>query len=192
MTTSKKTDLYFDRIHRELDQESDRSVAIVAAALIDEALASLIERKLIPAEKNDFCIFSQINSPIGTFSSRINACYQLGLISLEMHKDLHFIRKIRNKFAHEPFDLTFENDAIRDWVLHLMRNSKYQDTDPNRENTGPEGSRYDFIFSVGWRLFALTETDIDVEKLPSKFPEFGYIKYEELPEDIRRLLENQT
>jgi len=65
-------DEYFNRLHLELDKETDRSVAIIAVAIVDEALKRLIEKLLIKTKNKEHCIFSSANSPLGSLSAKIN------------------------------------------------------------------------------------------------------------------------
>ncbi|MEM7803283.1 MAG: DUF4145 domain-containing protein [Pseudomonadota bacterium] len=175
MPISAKTNEFYDRLHRELDRETDRSVAIIAAALVDSALQDLVQGFLIPSKKQDRCILSGYDSPLGTFSAKIDAALQFGLISADLHRDLHLLRKIRNDFAHDPFELTFESAAVSSRVRELMTNSRFDSQSKERIDTGPGGTRHDFIFSVGWRLFSLTEEMDEIERLKPRIPEFGYI-----------------
>ncbi|AEJ01072.1 hypothetical protein Nit79A3_1228 [Nitrosomonas sp. Is79A3] len=169
-------DKYFDRLHIELEKDTDRSVAIVAAALVDDVLKELLARKLLPHKDKENCIFSKPGSPIGSFSSRINAAYQLGLISSLMYRDLQLLRKIRNEFAHEPFALSFDDPSIKSKVIELDKKSDYINRNSEaRHNIGGKGTRIDFIFLVGWRLYALTRAIEDIEIVQEKPPEFGYI-----------------
>ncbi|MEN9657946.1 MAG: hypothetical protein RL571_1411 [Pseudomonadota bacterium] len=162
-------------MHNELGKDSDRSVAIVAAALVDDVLMQLLSKKLLPAKDVNNCIYSNQSSPLGSFSSRINALHQLGVISGSMHRDLHILRKIRNDFAHEPSDLNFESPAIKSRVLELNKESNYLEKNKiARENVGPQGMRYDFIFGVGWRLYSLSRDIEVIECVPKRLAEFGY------------------
>lgn len=181
---------YFERLHLGLQRDSDRSVAIVAAALLDEALANSLKAKLLPAIKKENCIFSSPQSPLGSFSSRIDAAFQLGLISKHLHRDLHLIRKIRNDFAHNPWDLNFEDPKIKSRVIELEKVSNYKARNPeSRDIAGPEGARYDFIFSVGWRLYSLNESIPEIKQYESILMEFGYFDEGKLPSDVKKCLE---
>jgi DNA-binding MltR family transcriptional regulator len=170
------TDKFCDRLHLELGKETDRSVAIVASALLDEALKESVKARLLPARKNEWCILSGGNSPLSTFSSRINFCYQIGLISHVMQRDLHIIRKLRNDFAHNPFELSFNYNAVKNRVSELDNIANYREKNPEaRSNVGPAGTKHDFIFAVGWRLYCLTELIKDIEPNKDHSPEFGYL-----------------
>lgn len=186
-----KSDVYFDRIHKELDEDSDRAVVIVATAMVDDALKELINAKLLPAKNKEHCIISNPSSPLGTFSSRINACYQIGLISESMHRDLHILRKLRNDFAHNPFDLTFESSSVKSRVIELDKISNYLIRNKEaRDNVASSGTRGDFIFSIGWRLYSLTCNIEKIEKSKIQSHEFGYVDFESFPEEIKQLFKD--
>jgi hypothetical protein len=84
----------------EFKEESDRAAVILGAAKLDALLQQILDRYLRPSLSNSDELLEG-DSPLSTFSSRINACYRLGLITPEFAKALHSIRRIRNSFAHE-------------------------------------------------------------------------------------------
>jgi DNA-binding MltR family transcriptional regulator len=182
------TDKFWDRLHLELEKETDRSVVIVASALLDEALKESVKARLLPAKKTELCILSGGNSPLSTFSSRINFCYQIGLISNVMQRDLHIIRKLRNDFAHDPFELSFKDNSVKNRISELNSVVNYGEKNIKaRSNIGPPGIKYDFIFAVSWRLHCLTESIKEIVPNKDCFPEFGYLDLEAM----KRILESQ-
>lgn len=113
MSSKKKQSQYFGRLISESNDESDRAVAILLSAELDELLRRIIERKLVPHNKQIFKDVSKNDllssyGAIGTFAARIDLGYRLGLLDSFVAHDLHIIRKIRNMFAHEPHGLNFE------------------------------------------------------------------------------------
>jgi DNA-binding MltR family transcriptional regulator len=100
---------------KQLAKESERGVAIIAAAYLDEQLHQLIANFLVDDEKEvdellggDTCF----GSALGSFDSRIRAAYCLGLISRDEYYDLKIIKKIRNQFAHRLHGVSFEDQSI--------------------------------------------------------------------------------
>lgn len=83
----------------EMTGESDRSVAIVGAAWVEESLAAAIEAFLEPHAKSVERLL-QRTGPLAAFSAKIDLARLLGMTSNEIWSDLHAIRKIRNEFAH--------------------------------------------------------------------------------------------
>src|SRR5690606_22588339 len=84
----------------EMNGQTDRGVAIVGSAWVEEALSALIEWFLHSDPKVWERLFKN-NGPIATFSAKIDLAKLLGLISEIIRSDLHRIRDIRNELAHE-------------------------------------------------------------------------------------------
>jgi DNA-binding MltR family transcriptional regulator len=91
--------------------ESDRACAVLGAALIDERLKQLFDRRL-HFSKNELLHYSGV---LGSFSSRITVARALAWISEDVHFDLNQIRDIRNKFAHNAdHELSFADQSTAD------------------------------------------------------------------------------
>src|SRR5687768_1256658 len=83
----------------EMAGESDRAVAVVGAAWVEEALQGAITDCLdrhVEAQKRLF----NGAGPLATFSAKIDLGRLIGIMSDAIHSDLHAIREIRNEFAH--------------------------------------------------------------------------------------------
>ena len=85
------------RLTEEFHTESDRAAALVAAALVDENLESLLRSFLVNDEHEVEII---LGSNLQSLGGRVRACYCLGLISHDEMHDLRIIKEIRNYFAH--------------------------------------------------------------------------------------------
>ena len=94
-----------------LRTESDRGCALLAAAYLDEQLAEAVRDALVDDEKVAGCLLNS-GRALGTFSTRIDMAYLLGLLGPRARRDLHLIRRIRNEFAHYPTTLAFDNDRV--------------------------------------------------------------------------------
>jgi DNA-binding MltR family transcriptional regulator len=94
-----------------LNAETDRGCALMAAAYLDAELESLLRVHFVQNKTVADDLLGQ-NRPLGTFSSRIDLAYALGLIPTTSFRDLHLIRKIRNDFAHKAAPLSFEYDPM--------------------------------------------------------------------------------
>lgn len=94
-----------------LSPETDRGCALMAAAFLDSELELLIRSCVVDDRGVSDEVLGQAK-PLGTFSSRIDVAYLLGLISLGARRDLHLIRKIRNEFGHVHHPLSFTDQAI--------------------------------------------------------------------------------
>lgn len=99
-------------IQAELQKETDRGVAILAAAMLDEKLKTILSNFLIQGVQSD-ALLKGSNAPIGTFSAKLNMAFAVGLISSDEYHDAEIIRRIRNDFAHKfDFAFSFENQSV--------------------------------------------------------------------------------
>ena len=108
----------------EMNGESDRAVAIVGAAWVEEALSDAITSFLHSHQKSQDRLFGS-NGPLSTLSAKIDLARMLGIVTDSIRSDLHVIRDIRNEFAHhiahktDHTRLTFSANHIRDKCLAL-------------------------------------------------------------------------
>lgn len=125
----------FITLVEEMNGESDRAVAIVGAAWVEEALSGAVTSFLHTHGKSQERLFSG-NAPLSTFSAKIDLARLLGIITDSIWSDLHSIRDIRNIFAHhiahktDHTKLTFGTDSIKDKCLSLKYVSYESHTDP--------------------------------------------------------------
>ncbi|MCC7699044.1 hypothetical protein [Janthinobacterium sp. EB271-G4-7A] len=95
-----------------LTSETDRGSALMAAAFLDDRIKSLLAARLVDDKKLGRRVF-EFNGPLGTFSSRIDFSYLLGLLPKNANRDLHLLRSIRNKFAHIAAPIGFDHPEIK-------------------------------------------------------------------------------
>lgn len=88
-----------NRLTKTLNDHDDRGLILSLAAFAEDALGRLLEKFMLPVQTSKD-LLTGFNAPLGTFSSRIKASYSLGLIDDEQFKDLEYLRKMRNEFAH--------------------------------------------------------------------------------------------
>ncbi|MNR84333.1 mannitol repressor protein [compost metagenome] len=125
-----------NRLTRMLDDHDERGLILSLAAFAEEALGRLIEAFMLPvAASKD--LLTGFNAPLGTFSSRIKASYALGLINEEQFKDLEFLRKIRNEFAHAWEHVSLEQDNLASYA----RNMSFSYLDDNFPSTSADKIR---------------------------------------------------
>ena len=123
----------------EVRTGGDRAAAIVAAALVEEHLASVIKGFLHQNIKITNDMFRG-SGPLGSFSAKINLAFLIGIFSHECHKELETIKEIRNRFAHDLTIKGFDDQRIKDLTNNLTRHeSSFTITNPNRE-TGKRGT----------------------------------------------------
>jgi DNA-binding MltR family transcriptional regulator len=100
----------FDQIKRD----SDRAVAIVGAAIIEDRLAEFLLRRCASNSSSQRTArnFFGTNGPLGSFGAKIDAAFVFQHITKEAHEDLRLVKDIRNRFAHEIEIDSFAHDAI--------------------------------------------------------------------------------
>ena len=96
----------------ELKRETDRGLPLVGAALLDDRLTETLRSFFceVPGANK---ILDDANAPLGTFSSRTETCYALGLIDEFEYVEIGLIRKIRNEFAHANHGITFSSPRVQ-------------------------------------------------------------------------------
>jgi DNA-binding MltR family transcriptional regulator len=79
---------------------------------LEEQLKQILSAFMVDDAKSDE-LLDGAHAPLSSFSSRITACYALGLISEAEHHDLNLLRKIRNDFAHD-IHASFDTQSVVD------------------------------------------------------------------------------
>lgn len=117
-------------IRSELEKESDRGCALVAAAYLENQITELLEGFFIKQSRKASESLFEFNGPVGTFSSKIKMCLALGLIPKEISNGLDVVRKIRNEFAHLHEPLDFDTQSISQRVVALLPEISVENTLP--------------------------------------------------------------
>jgi mannitol operon repressor len=99
------------RFLREIQNESDRGLALVGASVIDDKLRATIKSFLVDCKASSK-LLDDPSAPLTTFSSRIDVCLSLGLIDRFEYDEVTLIRKVRNAFAHGLHGTTFQTEPI--------------------------------------------------------------------------------
>lgn len=97
-----------NKLNGYLDSMDERGLILSLAAFSEDSLGKMLLTFMLDNKASKELI-EGFNAPLGTFSSRIKACFSLGLITEAQYKDLELLRKIRNKFSH-----SWENISIAD------------------------------------------------------------------------------
>jgi DNA-binding MltR family transcriptional regulator len=110
------------KLFQNLDKESDRAVALLSAAYLDELLRELLTLHFHFDSKDEReAIFSYgQGGPLADFSARIKLCRALKLITKEQKLDLDQIRNVRNTFAHFFIDMTFDDQEVAQMCTSLI------------------------------------------------------------------------
>ena len=106
------------RFLAEVYSESDRAAAILAAAAIDQRLTRLLYKLFGPETSQSTSLFRP-DDPLGSLAAKIEVAFRTGIIGEDLHRELHLLRKIRNKFAHSEKLLSFAESPIRDFAGEL-------------------------------------------------------------------------
>jgi hypothetical protein len=114
----------FTNFITEFKNESDRAAVILGAAKLDLLLFQIIQQFLLPMTGTKDELLDG-DSALGTFSAKIHLVNRLGLIDAEFTRALHFIRKIRNSFAHEVSGCTLSSGGHSDRVKELVAQMKH-------------------------------------------------------------------
>lgn len=93
-----------DRLVADMENESDRGAALLAAAFLDDVLDLLLRSALV----DDAETVDRLLGPgraLESFGARTHLAYLLGLLGPDIYADINLIREIRNEFAHrKPMD----------------------------------------------------------------------------------------
>lgn len=163
----------------EFKNESDRAAVILVASVIDDRLKTLVKMALVPIATSDDPLFSNSNSAISTFSSKVDMSFRLGLISAKLARDIHLIRKIRNNFAHEIFGCNFEMSKVKQRVEEIEKSMEGVDVKTFYELLGedfPKNTRGKFLILSSSIVYILNEQINQIGHLVSPNDEGIYIK----------------
>ena len=110
-------------------EASDRAVAIVGPAFLDTLLSHTLVKFMVE-DRNEVNKLLQPDGPLGTYGSRVTACYCLGLIGKIVTTDLRLVGKIRNRFAHD-IRADFADPKISQWCRALRWHKEFVAVPPS-------------------------------------------------------------
>jgi len=166
----------FDYLFEQFQKESDRAAVILVSSIIDENLGALLKSHLVPIPTSEDNLFDNATSPLSTFSSKIDLCHRIGLISGKFARDLHVLRKIRNSFAHDLYGCSFENGSVKSRIKEL-ENSVVLSKSINsieRDDDLLEGPRGMFLYISGAMIWEINEKIDLITKITERELEFFY------------------
>lgn len=109
-----------DDLFLELRHESDAGLAIISTSYIDSQLEHAWRRNMPSLTgKSDELLFDN-DGPLSTMSAKIRLAHALGWLTDTDAADLHLMRRIRNRFAHDPQKRTFDDSEIKAWVNSMV------------------------------------------------------------------------
>lgn len=115
-----KDNLFNDlnRLNSYLGSLDERGLVLSLAAFSEDSLGKMLLTFMLDNKASKELI-EGFNAPLGTFSSRIKACFSLGLITEGQYKDLELLRKIRNKFSHSWENISIDDKDISQQIQNL-------------------------------------------------------------------------
>ena len=158
---------YVNKVLDEMQNESDRSAAILLGAELDDTLGQILEKHLLPprAKKDGGAIGK-------TFYARIELQHAL--------LDAIGVKDVRNEFAHKKLGITFDDTEVQvitsklvfprtfDLVIHALATAQ-----PEMASLTNQNSRDRFIFSGAILLHRLNSILEQVSQV--KFSPFALI-----------------
>jgi hypothetical protein len=105
-----------------LNKESERGQVLISTGFLEQQLKDILRAFMLENGGTD-TLFEGANAPLGTLSSRIAACFALGLITDGEHHDLSLIRKVRNEFAHSVHT-SFGTPSVASRCSQLLSRAK--------------------------------------------------------------------
>jgi DNA-binding MltR family transcriptional regulator len=92
-------------------EEPDMACVLIGTSYLEQTLASLLERFFIKSDIAKKLLDSR-GGTLGSFQSRADIGYCLGLIPKSLYQNLCVVGEIRNKFAHSYLSLSLDDPAI--------------------------------------------------------------------------------
>jgi hypothetical protein len=103
----------YKAMRKEFDNASDRAVAILGAAYVEEALLDALLVRLGIDTPNTVEELTGNGAPLGTFSNKIVMAESVRLIGPRTRGDLDRIRKIGNECAHSVNPVVFSDQRLK-------------------------------------------------------------------------------
>lgn len=122
-----------NRLQSYLGNLDERGLILSLSAFSEDSLGVILSNFMLE-NKASKQLLEGFNSPLGTFSSRIKACYSLGLITEKQYSDLEILRKIRNRFSHSWEQVSFSDKDISQQISKLnYSNLDFEFPDSNQK-----------------------------------------------------------
>ena len=126
---------------------SDRSCAVLAGAVLDEKVCSLLHAYLLPPEKKTEDRLLGRSGVLETFSSRIELSRRLNLITESTRKALNWVREIRNDAGHNP-NFSFSEQSTGNRVENIINVLALKKRAPDMFRAPYEGAKGEFVAAV--------------------------------------------
>ncbi len=87
------------RLVNDLEKETDRGAALLAAAFLDDVLDVMLRAAFVDDGEAVNKIMGA-GRPLESFGARAHLAYCIGILGVDVYADINLIREIRNDFAH--------------------------------------------------------------------------------------------
>jgi hypothetical protein len=135
--------------HEALTQD-DRTAAIILGSVLELTLQEAIQGRFTTISNSVLENIFDGNGPLATFSAKIDVGFAMGIFGPQTRNDLHSIRWIRNRFAHDMAPLTFETPDISN------RTTQIKTAVPGSEEQRQGISRSRIIFGQSALLISMS------------------------------------
>ena len=150
----------------EINQQTDRGAAVIAAAALDELLDVCIQNRLLEMNRERYDALFSFERPLGSFSAKIELGMALGFYSKAGYESLHIIRDIRNKFSHKIEPISFDHEDIRK-IVDQHWGSRFKGKSRR--------DKFETVFHImAMLLTAVQLDDIRIKSLARLTPRFSY------------------
>ncbi|WP_172591519.1 hypothetical protein [Shewanella xiamenensis] len=112
----------FNRYYELISNESDRGAVILSGSILDEGLKELLQKRLLDSTNKDDPLFN-IYGPLGTFDSKIELSFRLGLIKGSIRNQLLKFKSIRNDFAHKIDSGSLSDNKNTSRLLEILKDN---------------------------------------------------------------------
>ncbi|MEO7622369.1 MAG: hypothetical protein ABIS30_04825 [Gallionella sp.] len=142
-----------------LRTESDRGCVLVVSTMVEHLLEQHILRRLLPkaSSSGDELMSMSAESPISSFSAKINLAFRPGLIAPSERTIFHQLRELRNACAHKIEQQHFAANHFKDRIKNIINLSQ-----PLWESlrnavarqpgvSSPPSTVEEFVETLGWR-----------------------------------------
>ncbi|WP_119304963.1 MltR family transcriptional regulator [Dongia deserti] len=169
----------------EFDRETDRGLALVGAAVIDEKLEQTLRAFFRDDEDlADRLLKAEKQGPLSSFAVRADAALALGLLVPFEYDEIKLIAKIRNRFAHQRHGTTFKSPEI------VKLCAKLRSPLPPMQAEDEPSSRLRFTTSViitYLRLYYRPELALRERRLAKAWVSEDDVRWDTLPADDPRV-----
>ena len=150
-----------------MNESNDLACVLLGVNFLDDTMRAILAKILKKSSVTD-AILNPSRGFLGTFSSRRDLLYCMGLVEKKIYEDLCTIAEIRNIFAHSFDIISFDSEKIVKLLIKLV----WYDSFKPKDNI-PHGSlkysayRYRFTETVsilGAKLILLGYKEIEVRK----------------------------